>query len=203
MNSILTTWVSKKKKLLTCESVYWVNINTDIEKHIKSCNTCLEIQQTQPKEKIIHYDTPLRPWEMLVADIFHFHNKNYLCIIDYHSKFTVIKRMEGLSTESLITTMVIFAEYGIPCRLMSDAGTNFISEKFRRFCSRLNTEQAMLSVYHHQSNGQVKASIKFIKCTLKNVWTLVVTFPHEFITNLYYTTGARFTQSGSIAVYMV
>ena len=25
----------KKTKLLMCESIYWVNINTDIEKHIK------------------------------------------------------------------------------------------------------------------------------------------------------------------------
>ena len=62
--------------------------------------------------------------------------------------------MDGLSTESLIiTTKVIFAEYGIPCKLMSDAGTNVISEKFRKFCSRLNFEQAVSSAYHHQSNG--------------------------------------------------
>ena len=105
---------------------------------------------------------------MLGADIFPLNNKNYLCIVDYHSKFPIIKRMEGLSTESLIaTTKVIFAEYGIPHRLMSDGGTNFISEKFKRFCSRLNIKQAVLSVYHHQSNGEVKACIKFIKCTLK------------------------------------
>ena len=130
---------------------------------MKSCNTCLEFQQMQPKEKTVHHDMPLRPWEVLDEDIFHFNNKNYLCIIDYHSKFPVIKRMNGLSTESLIvTTKVIFTEYGIPCRLMSDAGTNFFSEKFRRFCSRLNIEQAVSSVYHHQSNGQVKACIKFI-----------------------------------------
>ena len=65
----------------------------------------------QPKEKIIHHDIPLRPWEVLGVNIFHLNNKNYLCIIDYHSKFPVIKRMEGLSAESLITTMkVIFAE---------------------------------------------------------------------------------------------
>ena len=49
---------------------------------------------------------------MLGADVFHFNNKNDLCIIDHHSKFPVIKRMEGLSTEGLITTTkVIFAEY--------------------------------------------------------------------------------------------
>ena len=76
--------------------------------------------------------------------------------------------MEGLSTEKLITTAkVIFAEYGILHKLMSDASTNFVSDKFRKFCSSLNIEQAVLSAYHHQINGQVKACIKFIKCTFK------------------------------------
>ena len=50
---------------------------------------------------------------------------------------------------------------------MSDAGNNFISDKFRMFCSKLNIQQAVSSAYHHQSNGQVEACIKFIKCTLK------------------------------------
>ena len=131
----------KNTKLLTCKSVYLVNINTDIEKHINNCNACLEFQQTQPKEKMIHHDIPLRPWEVLAADVFHLNNKNYLCMVDYPSNFPVIKRMEGLSTESLITTTkVIFAECGIPCKIMPDAGTNFVSDKFRKFCSRLNIE---------------------------------------------------------------
>ena len=105
---------------------------------------------------------------MQTPSVFHFNNRNYLCIIDYHSKFPVIKRMEGLSTESLIaTTKIIFAEYEIPPRLMSDTGTNFVSDKFRRFCNWLNIEQAVLSTYHYQSNGQVKACIKFIKTHTK------------------------------------
>ena len=92
---------------------------------------------------MIHHDILLRPWEVLGADVFHFNNKNYLCIVDYHSKFPVIKRMEGLSTKSLITTTeVIFAEYGIPCKLMSHTATNFVSDKFRKFCSRLNIKQS-------------------------------------------------------------
>ena len=119
----------EKTKLLACKSVYWSNINADIEKYIKNCATCLKFQQTQPKEKIIHHDIPLRPWEVLSTDVFHFNNKNYLCIVDYHSKFPVVKRLEGLSAESLITTIkVIFADYGIPQKLMSDAGTNFVHQ---------------------------------------------------------------------------
>ena len=62
----------EKTKLLACKSVYLPNINAHIEKYIKSCATCLEFQQTRPKEKIIHHDIPLGPWEVLRTDIFHF-----------------------------------------------------------------------------------------------------------------------------------
>ena len=52
------------------------------------------------------------PWEVLGTDVFHFNNKNDLCIVDYHIKFPVIKRLEGLSTENFTATAkVMFAEY--------------------------------------------------------------------------------------------
>ena len=95
----------EKIKLLAWKSVHWADINTNIEKHIKNCTTCLEFQQTQPKEKIILHVIPLRPWEVLRADIFHFNNKNFLCLVDYHSKFPVLKRLERLSVENLIITV--------------------------------------------------------------------------------------------------
>ena len=69
----------------------------------------------QPKEQILHHDIPLRPWEVVGADIFHFNNKNYFCIIGYNSKFPIIKRVQGLSAENLTNTVkIIFTEYGIP-----------------------------------------------------------------------------------------
>ena len=86
----------EKTKLLAHESVYWSDINMDIKKYIKSCATCLEFQQTNPKEKIIHHNIPLRLWEVLGTDVFHFNNKKYLCIVDYHSKFPMVKRLDGV-----------------------------------------------------------------------------------------------------------
>ena len=50
---------------------------------------------------------------------------------------------------------------------MSDVGTNFVSQKFWQFYKTINVEQAVSSAYHHQSNGQVEACIKFIKHTFK------------------------------------
>ena len=69
----------------------------------------------QPNEKTIHHGIPLRPWEVVGADTFHFNNKNYLHAVDYNSKFPVIKRLEGLSVENQINTVkIIFTEYCIP-----------------------------------------------------------------------------------------
>ena len=158
----------EKTKFLACESVYWVNINDDIENFIKNCTTCLTLQQTQPKDKMTHHDIPLRTWDVIGADMFTLNNKHYLCIVDYHSKFPIITKAEDLSADSLILTCkVVFAEYWIPKKIMSDAGGNFISDKFKTFCKSLNTEQAFSSSYYHQTSGQMEACIKFIKHTLK------------------------------------
>ena len=130
--------------------------------------TCLKFQQTQPQESIMHHDIPLWPWEVVGVDVFHYNNKNYLCIVDYNSKFPIVKRLEGLSAENLTNAVkIIFTEYGIPHKIMSDAGTYFVSDRFWKFCRAINVEQATLLAYHHQSNGQVEACIKFIKQTFK------------------------------------
>ena len=68
-------------KLLACESVYWVNINNDIENHVINYSTCLEFQQTQPKEKTVHHDIPLRPWDVIGADVFWLNNKKIYALL--------------------------------------------------------------------------------------------------------------------------
>ena len=97
--------VIKKTKLLVCKSIYWVNINNDIENYIKNCSTCLQFQQTQPKEKIILHYIQMRPWDVIGTDVYQLNNKSYICIVDYHSKFPVVKRMDGLSADSLIAAV--------------------------------------------------------------------------------------------------
>ena len=107
--------------------VYWVNINDDIERHIKNCTTCLTFHLTQLKAKIIHHDILAKLWEVIGTDMFTLNNKHYLCIVDYHIKFPITKKTEDLSANSLILTCkVISAEYGLSKKIMSDLGTNFI-----------------------------------------------------------------------------
>ena len=70
--------------------------------------------------------------------------------------------------ETLINTVKItFTKYGIPQKIMSDVGTNFVSDRLWQFCATINVEQAVSSAYHHQSNGHIEVCIKFIKCTFR------------------------------------
>ena len=69
---------------------------------LQNCSTCLEFQQTKPKEKIMHHKIPRKPWKVVGAYMFTLHNKTYLCIVDYHSKFPIIKKTEDLAADSLI-----------------------------------------------------------------------------------------------------
>ena len=121
----------EKTKLLAHKSVYWSNINADIKKYIKECATCLEFQQMQPKEKSIHHDIPLRLWEVVRVDIFHFNNKNYLCVCRLQQQISHCQEIGGIvSREPHQHHKIIFAEYDIPQKIMSDAGMNFVSDRF-------------------------------------------------------------------------
>ena len=84
------------------------------------------------------------------------------------SKFSIIKKTEDLSTNSLILACkIIFSEYGPPNKIMSDTGGNFMPDKFEKFHKKVKVECTTSSSYHHQSNGQAKACIKLMKRMLK------------------------------------
>ena len=52
-----------------------------------------------------------------------------------------------MSAESLILACkVILSEYGLPKQIVSYAGGNFISDKFRQFCKCMNIEPSYIII---------------------------------------------------------
>ena len=77
-----------KTNLLVCESVHSIGMNADIENHIKTVLHVLLFSKPSQNEKIINHEIPGKLWEVIGLDMFTLDNKNYLCIVDYHSKFS-------------------------------------------------------------------------------------------------------------------
>ena len=69
-----------------------------------------------------------------------------LCTVDFYSKFLVMKKMGILAADDLIQmAKMIFPEGGLPKKIVSDGGTNFISETFREFSRLMNIQQSITS----------------------------------------------------------
>ena len=60
-------------------------------------------------------------------------NKPYLCTLDYHSKFLIIRKTEDFSVDNLILACTVtFAEYGLPKKIIIDLSNNFVLEKIEK-----------------------------------------------------------------------
>ena len=115
------------------ESVFWPGITKDIENKVKDCVICQQNSTSQTKEIMHPHDTPKGPWMKLGVDLFEHNKKQYLLVVDYFSKFPIIRKLHSLSTGSIISELKgIFSENGIPETLISDRGPQFRSE-FKEF----------------------------------------------------------------------
>ena len=81
---------------------------------------------------------------MAGANIFFVENETLLCIVDYYRKFLIVKRADSLAADDqLKAAKIVFAEFGLPMKIISNADTNFTSEKFRQFCEEVNIAQVI------------------------------------------------------------
>lgn len=66
----------KKTKLRACTSVFWRNLNKDIEDMTKSCKICQELQPKKAREPLLQTKVSPRPWHTLETDIFYLDSEN-------------------------------------------------------------------------------------------------------------------------------
>ena len=112
-------------------------MNADKENAVNHCLTCLECQNMENskawKETTPH-EVLAKPLEVVGTSIFIISNEHLLCIVDYYSKFPVVKKVKGMSAKDLVQTIkVVITEFGSPEKYYSDAGIIY-SEQFKEFC---------------------------------------------------------------------
>ena len=154
--------------LLARESVFWPGISNDIRQMVKDCDLCNHHQPAQPKLPIMQPDLPTRPWEKLGTDIFEFNGKKYLMIVDYYSRFPVIRLLSDMSSHTVCNHFTsVLAEYGLPTTIISDFGSQYVSERFKTKCKQSGITLCFSSPYHHQANSLAERTVGTCKSLLR------------------------------------
>lgn len=68
-----------------------------------------------------------------------------------------IENQEASTVAKEFVTKIIL-EYGAPEKILTDQGTNFMSETFKNTCKLLKIERIRISAYHPESNGALERS---------------------------------------------
>ena len=84
--------------------------------------------------------------------------KYVLVVIDHLTRFVLVFALEDQKAE---TVAKVFAEkvvlpFGAKIHLLTDRGTNFVSELMQEVCKLLHINQVQTIAYHPQANGMTE-----------------------------------------------
>lgn len=154
-----------KTNALAKSHVYWPNMTEDITTLVNQCHLCQTYQNRQSKEPLESLEIPDHPWQVIATDLFYFNNTTYIIIADYYSKYPFVYPIKTQVTSTTIINILktLFAEHGIPDKLISDNGRQYVSQDFVNFAKDWNFTHRTSSPYHQQSNGFAERHIQTIK----------------------------------------
>ena len=150
-------------------TVYWPNINQQIESLIDRCEVCSRYANSNPKDPMMSHKIFKQPWQKVGIDLYELKGQTYLIVVDYYSKYPeIINLHNNLTTKNIINKLKsIFARHGIPKVVMSDSAKQFLSNEFIGFSKNWNFTSVTSSPHHQQSNGLVERNIQTIKRLIK------------------------------------
>ena len=152
------------------ETVYWPNMNTDLEDYITRCATCNSIQRRQVKEPMIAHAIPELPWQHVACDLFECNGSDYVVLVDFYSDFFEVDRLNDKRGAEVIRKLKAhFARHRAPETLMSDNGPPFNSKDFADFANAYGFEHVTSSPGYPKSNGKAESAVKLLE--LRNVPT--------------------------------
>ena len=157
-----------KMKALARSYIWWPAIDKTLERYVRTCTTCQEHQHAPQHAPIHPWEFPDKPWSRLHIDYATIDNQEVLIVVDAHSKWIEAVRVHRATASATVTVMRrLFATHGIPETIVSDNGTQFISEEFEKFLSDNNVEHVQTAPKHPSSNGLAEQAVQTVKGGVK------------------------------------
>ncbi|HBK71150.1 MAG TPA: hypothetical protein DDZ39_05755 [Flavobacteriaceae bacterium] len=144
---------------------YWKNLKDDVKEWCKTCNICLRRKGRAPSRALLKpISSPSTPMETTAMDIMGplpettKGNKYILVFSDYFTKWPEAKALPDQKAQTIAKVFIedIIFKYGAPSKLITDQGTNFLSEVMSEVNEFFKIDKHTTSAYHPQSDGLVE-----------------------------------------------
>ncbi|XP_039757341.1 uncharacterized protein K02A2.6-like [Pararge aegeria] len=158
-----------KMKQIARNYVYWDGLDADIERVSAQCTACVSQRPAPPAAPLHSWPWPAEPWSRLNIDFLGpFNNTYYLVIVDAHSKWIEVEKLQTISAAVVIGRLrQLFARFGLPKIIQSDNGPPMSSAEFGLYLKQNGIKHNLIAPYHPSSNGAAENSVRTIKRVLK------------------------------------
>ncbi len=150
--------------------VWWPGLDKDIEKSVCQCGACQEVQSSPPATPLHPWKWPSRRWARVHLDFAGpFQGKLFFVMIDAHSKWIEAVCTSSTSFQIVVEELrTIFSKFGLPETIVTDNGSSFTSQEFRKFLKNNGIRHTTSAPYHPASNGMAERAVQIVKKGLKN-----------------------------------
>ena len=185
---------------------YWPHMNEDIKRWVAECMVCQQYKGST-KENIgkLKPIVATRPFEIVGMDILTDlpvtarGNKHILVFTDYFTKWPeaiAIPDLEAITVAKVYVNHIIL-RHGAPGRIITDRGSQFISDVFNEVNGILGTKHSMTTSHHPQTDGQAERMVGIISVMLGKMtgiyqedWDTHIPFAlYAYRTAVHATTG--------------
>ena len=165
---------------------FWVGMHKDVALYCRTCNVCQRLGKADKHQRAPLINLPVigNIFSKIAVDIVgplkkcKSGNRFILTVIDLASHFPLAFPLQTHTAAEVVRCLIqVFSHYGFPDELLSDCGSEFMSELTQIFLTECQVFQLKTSPYHPQSNGCLERFHRTLKSMLKGCGE---TFPGDW-----------------------
>ena len=181
----------KKTADRVLSNFFWPGLSGDVTRFCQSCDICQKTVKKGSVMKVPVQETPLidTPFKRCAVDLVGpIHppsekgHRYILTLVDYATRYPEAVPLKNIDSATVAEALLdIYSRLGIPEEVISDQGTQFISDYMKEFTRLLGMRQLPTSPYHAMANGLVEKFNGTLKSMLKKLCAKEPRQWHRFI----------------------
>ena len=170
---------AKKTEVRILPNFFWPGLRQDVIRFCRSCDVCQRTVKRGSVKKVPLGSMPLidTPFKRVAVDIVgpiappsEAGHRYILTLVDYATRYPEAVPLKKITTEAVAEALLdIYSRVGIPEEVLTDQGTQFMSECMKEVSRLLSIKGLTSTPYHPICNGLVERWNGTLKSMLKRL----------------------------------